>query len=432
MTQAIPVDASRRRAAKKLHALIEALRAAGLMPGSEARTALPLPWVVSWHSKGGWQSEGGRVRLQAGAWARSYAPAAMSRPATRAGNSEAVAPLPAEATMLAALQVLTVGNWLVLGNALLDQTFPSGYIDLKSRRAIEMAICVQDRLILPGGARALHAVPVVMLRSSLDRSRAVVYGFPDTGPVLLGTPVSESFKPDARATLAPVALSGAEPQEATGDVEALERELRWRYESALGNHLAPELQQAFARMCELGQRVALATSEARFDDAANIPNWLAVRVDAAYWENGGYFESAKRTLSAMPGAVQWAHALLLQLMDSRLLERFTQAYALKLDDFDVLGLFVEDGACWVAISSSNGDSGPAYRVDPETGATTLVGLAKRFDWDIFHGAVPMLTVLTLDEVLTRARERRLYALMAPDFVWSMPFPWWEYDPQDDD
>ena len=164
------------------------------------------------------------------------------------------------------------------------------------------------------------------------------------------------------------------------------RHVRWWYQTPLmppdeaSERFGALLKLLFERLSCLGKAVAIATSPHRFNDACGDANWLAAFVDGWLWENGVYFNSSAKTLASAPRALHEAMGLLQDVLTSSVRRKLAEYLGSESASPDTLILSSDERSHLIALSCSTDNGGPVYRVDPESGLPSLVGVAPRLDW----------------------------------------------------
>lgn len=175
----------------------------------------------------------------------------------------------------------------------------------------------------------------------------------------------------------------------SGDLSPLDRigqEVKWWYDTPLQE--GPDGQATLGsflnvlqnRFAEVGEQVAIAYSRHRFNDAMGDDFWSAVYVDGHAWENGCYFRNSAALLAAAPRAINEAIGLLEQVNTCGVRQRFADYIGDPAIEPDTMVLSYDGRGLLIAFSSSVDDGGPVYRMDPETGLPSFIGLTPRLDW----------------------------------------------------
>lgn len=168
---------------------------------------------------------------------------------------------------------------------------------------------------------------------------------------------------------------------------SLTKRVQWWYNTPLLNEeeakrcLGNMLRVYFRRLAEIGSSVAIATSPHRFDDATGEDNWLAAFVDGEIWEQGHYFAPADNQLALAPPKLHEAIGLLNDVTKSSLRHSFAEYFGTAAIAPDCMFLSADKRGDLIAFSVSNGDGGPVYLANKETGLPRLVGVAPRLDWN---------------------------------------------------
>jgi hypothetical protein len=164
------------------------------------------------------------------------------------------------------------------------------------------------------------------------------------------------------------------------------RHVRWWFQTPLmppdeaSERLGALLKVLFERLALLGRAVAIATSPHRFNDACGDDNWLAAFVDGSLWENGVYFTSSAKQLASAPRALHEAMGLLQEVLTSGVRHKLAEYLGSESAWPDTLILSSDERGYLIALSRSTENGGPVYRVDPDSGLPSLVGVAPRLDW----------------------------------------------------
>ncbi|MGJ4999508.1 hypothetical protein [Bradyrhizobium sp. HKCCYLR20261] len=164
------------------------------------------------------------------------------------------------------------------------------------------------------------------------------------------------------------------------------RHVRWWYQTPLmpadeaRERLGDLLKLLFERLSRLGKAVAIATSPHRFNDACGDENWLAAFVDGWLWENGVYFESSAKSLANAPRQLHEAMGLLQEVLKGGVRAKLSEYLGSESAAPDTLILSSDERGHLIALSRSMDNGGPVYRVDPDSGLPSLVGVAPRLDW----------------------------------------------------
>ena len=178
-------------------------------------------------------------------------------------------------------------------------------------------------------------------------------------------------------------------------LDALREKVRWWYNTPLmpdtevKDYLGNLLKVYFERLAKIGNAVAIATSPHRFDDAGGQDDWLAAFVDGEIWEHGHYFAAPEDKLALAPPQLYEAIGLLNDVTKSGMRQRFSQYLGTSAILPDCMFLSADERGYLLTFSVSNGDGGPVYQVDKETGLPSLIGVAPRLDWQFnaFHGVM---------------------------------------------
>ncbi|MGE0381166.1 MAG: hypothetical protein AB7O90_10005 [Hyphomicrobium sp.] len=166
----------------------------------------------------------------------------------------------------------------------------------------------------------------------------------------------------------------------------LARHVRWWYQTPLMPRneatelLGSLLKLLFERLSCLGKAVAIGTSPHRFNDANGDDHWLAALVDGSLWENGAYFMGSAKTLASAPRALHEAMGLLQEVLTCNVRQKLAEYLGNESAMPDTLVLSSDERGHLIALSMSAENGGPVYRVDPESGLPSLVGVAPRLDW----------------------------------------------------
>jgi len=164
------------------------------------------------------------------------------------------------------------------------------------------------------------------------------------------------------------------------------------------------------RLSHAGTRVAIASSDNRFNDAAGDTDWMAVNVDGVSWDNGAYFQHTVDKLSDLPLAIDTAVGIL-ALTQKIGLRDMLQDYLgdLVSSSNDVLILSVDERGMHVCFAPSNWSGGPVYIVD-SSGLPKIVGRAMenldcRMEWGS-NGGEPVVTYTPRDEFFATLKGKR--------------------------
>lgn len=157
-------------------------------------------------------------------------------------------------------------------------------------------------------------------------------------------------------------------------------DLDWLFASRYATSIHALFKFATEKMAPYGDKVAIAASHSRFNDAWNEQNWLGVRFKDYKWQNGQYF--AQGIDPNMPDEAQILVSLVPQLVAANLAIELKKCIGHTLEGMDVWGIFRQDEKWLFAFSSSNGYDGAVFEIEPIDGSFSFVGLASRFDWEL--------------------------------------------------
>ena len=170
------------------------------------------------------------------------------------------------------------------------------------------------------------------------------------------------------------------------------------------NYIGNALLQIGERLSQVGTRVALASSDNRFNDAARDEDWMAVNVDGVLWDNGEYFQHTVDKLRDLPLAIDAAISVLALSQKIGLREMLHDYLGEQVSNGnDVLILSVDERGMHVCFAPSNGSGGPVYLVNssglPQIAGRAMDNLECRMEWGTNDGE-PVITYTPCEDFFT--------------------------------
>jgi len=167
------------------------------------------------------------------------------------------------------------------------------------------------------------------------------------------------------------------------------------------DYIGKALLQIGERLSHAGRRVAIASSDNRFNDAAGDEDWMAVNVDGVSWDNGAYFQHTVDKLNDLPLAIDAAVGVLALSQKIGLREMLYDYLGEQVSyGNDVLILSVDERGMHVCFAPSNGSGGPVYLVNssglPQIAGRAIENLDCRMEWGSNNGE-PVVIYTPSDE-----------------------------------
>ena len=187
------------------------------------------------------------------------------------------------------------------------------------------------------------------------------------------------------------------------------------------DYIAKALLQIGKRLSHAGTRVAIASSDNRFNDAAGDEDWMAVNVDGVSWDNGAYFQHTVDKLNGLPLAIDAAVGVLALSQKIGLREMLHDYLGEQVSyGNDVLILSVDERGMHVCFAPSNGSGGPVYLLDsnglPQIAGRAMDNLDCRMEWGS-NGGEPVVIYTPHDEFFATLEGKRGSTNLAY-FDWS--------------